>query len=324
MPDGEAVVHIPQNVEILAPSELTKFSEDLATMEKYYRDLDPIFAEAKQLQAATVKDDAWRTRCGELVSNYKEIAKNAETLIKRYKDIINKFKEEYCSKPEKRVVNRAEEIKGILTPLMADWDREDARVREQERLAIQQRELDEGNRQAELKRQADEKVARELRERRVNEIRQDLKDGKFGDLKTLKAKRHAQKLLEEAGAVEEARLARAQADEMEAKVETTKRVESVKVTSSVAPIAGNVKRVNYAARCVDKDNFVVQLTNALRKKDFVTYNRLLEVVVISDEALSEKARQKIKTSPEDTKHELTVKEFEQLYPFVTVEEKRTY
>lgn len=310
---------IPQNIEILPPSELAKFREDLATMEKLHLDLAPVLAEAKKL-----KDLGWkswspeqRRRAGELVNEYKRAVGDAEATIERYKKAVNRFKEEYILKPERKVNNAAEEIKAVITPGMADWDREDERVRQMERDRIARETQAELDRQAEVKRQADEKLAKEARAKRVDEIRKDLREKKI-------TKREAEKRLREAGAIEESLKARASAEEDEAKEKAKKTADTVKVGSLAQPVHGNVKRVNYSAVCEDHRMFLSAAMLFYEKKDFQSYERMMAVVGISDQALSAEAKKRIKTSPEDTAHDLTVAEFEKLYPFVKVKESRTY
>lgn len=322
---GNDVIHIPEHIEILPPEQMVQFREALATMEKLYLDLQPVFDEARALQAEvwdfSETGRARRARAGALVNIYKDVSKDAESTIKRFKDAVNQFKQKYILEPENKVLNRAAEIKAIITPKMADWDREDARQAQAEKNRIAREKQAELNRQAELKRQEDEKLAKALRDKRVAEIRADLKAGKFGNPKTPTAKRKAQKLLEEAGAVQEAALAKASADEDDAKEQAAKTAASVKVAPLAPKVAGNIKRVNYSAECTDKRGFLRAL---MAQKDVHSFERLAAVVEVSNSKLSDEARDRIKTSPDDTKHDLTVAQFENLYPFVTVKETRTY
>jgi hypothetical protein len=328
----EQVVHIPEIVEVIPAGQMAQFREDLATMEKLCRDLEPVYDEARkvqeqlrlQLKGTAPWDKAVRVRAGELTAEYKRICKDAEDTIERYKKAVNRFKEEYIQKPLNKVSMRGQECKTLLTPVMGDWDRAETRQVEEEKERERKKVQAELDRQAELKRQADEAQAKELRAKRVAEIRADLKAGKYGDPKSAKANRHAQKLLEEAGAREEAQKAQAAAEEQEAKVKAKETVSTLKVESQVPTVPGNVKRVNYSAQCMDKRCFINEMISAFQKKDTKTYERLLAVVVVSDQKLSEEARGNIKTHPEDARHDLTVAQFEKLYPFVTVKEDRSY
>jgi hypothetical protein len=309
------LIHIPEVIEIIPAGRMPQFREDLATMNKFYGDLQPIFDEASKLQAMPVWSKANRTRAGELVTEYKRICKDAEATIDRYKDIVNRFKEEYILGPERRVADRATEIKNILTPKMGEWDRREAEEAAAERKRIADAKQAELNRQAELKRQADEEEAKKLRQERVAQIRADLKAKKI-------TKRQAEKLLREAGALEEAAKAKAAADQEDALAQAKTVADSVKVESQVPNVKGNVKRVNYSAECTNRVGFIEAF--AKTKPNSEAWTRLLAMVEVSDQLLSGEARARIKTSPEDTKHDLTIAEFEKLYPFVKVKENRSY
>lgn len=316
MPNGNTeVVHIPEIIEVIPAGEIARFREDLATMEKFYQDLEPIYTEAKKLRDLPMWDKNQRIRAGELVTEYKRIAKDSEDTIERYKKAVNRFKEEYISKPEKRVANRAEEIKAILTPKMGEWDRAELEAKQAEERREKQRIRAELDRQAELKRQADDAAAKELREKKVAEIRADLKAKRI-------TKREAEKRLRAAGAMEEALKAQAAADEEDAKALAKQTASTVKVESQVPSVHGNVKRVNYSAECTDKTMFLKNFAQAAPGSE--TWIRLIAMIEVSDQKLSAEAKEKIKTSPEDRNHELTVDDFEKLYPWVKVKENRSY
>ena len=320
----EEIVHVPEVLELIPANQLAEFREDLATMDKFYRDLQPLADEATKLQAMPSWDKETRTRAGEIVTEYKRICKDAERTIERYKDIVNRFKEEYILTPERLVTKRAESIKNILTPRMGEWDKREAEEAERERQRIAREKQAELDRLAEIKRQEDEQHAKALRQERVAQIRADLNAGKFGPKKSVKAIRHAQKLLREAGAMEESLKAQAAADEAEAKDRAATTAASVRVESQVPNVRGNVKRVNYSAECFNRVGFIEALAKAKPKTE--EWTRLMAMIEVSNQLLSGEARNRIKTSPEDDnpKHDLTVAEFEKLYPFVKVKEDRTY
>jgi hypothetical protein len=309
-----------QEVEVIPSSQLPGFRESVATMNKLVQDLEPLLPEARNLTQSLAKcdlsDRATRLRAGEVIAILKRIDKDGEEEMKPHKKII-KTVSDYIQTHVRRVTNRVEEAYKPLTNAMGEWDRAEERAAQAERDRVAREKQAALDREAELKRQADADAAAELKKKRIAEIRADLKAGKI----TL---RQSKKLLEEAGAKEEAALAEAAAQEQESKQEAVKVAEKVEVKSAVPAVAGNVRRVNYKAECEDTRMFVSAMMIAYEKKDFKTYERLFDVLEVSDQKLSAEARKSIKTSPQDKNHELTVAEFEALYPFVAVKEDRTY
>jgi hypothetical protein len=323
MASKETALTKPLEVEVLPPSQLPSLREDLATMEKLFNDLDPIYREARNLQLV-FPETAARIRAGELTAEFKRICKDAEDPIASHKTLINDFKEKYILTPERKVANRGEEIRALLTPKMAEWDRSENAAKEADKKRQAREVQAKLDREAEERRQADEEAAKALRIKRVAEIRADLKNGVYGAPKSAKAKRQAQKLLEEAGATEEAAKAQASAEEEEAKEKSKQVAATVTVKSNVGPVAGNVKRVNYSAKCIDHRLFILGMMMLYEKKDMQGFERLLEVLEVSEQKLSEQARKQIKTHPDDDRHALTPEEFTTLYPFVVLDEKRSY
>lgn len=309
------LIHIPEVIEIIPAGQMTAFREDLATMNKFFQDLQPILDEATKLQALPSWDKLNRTRAGELTTEYKRICKDAKATIERYKRIVNDFKEEYILGPENKVAGRADEVEKMLSPRMGEWDRKEAEEVAAEKKRIADAKQAELNRQAELKRQADEEEAKKIRQERVAQIRADLKAKKI-------TKREAEKRLREAGAHEEAAKAKAAADQDEAKAKAKTVAASVRVESQVPNVKGNVRRVNYSAECTHRVGFIEAFANTKPKSEERT--RLLAMIEVSNQLLSGEARDRIKTSPEDDKHDLTIAEFEKLYPFVKVKENRSY
>ena len=296
-------------------------------MEKFFNDLTPIYDEVRKIHGAGgIKTKEMRDRAAVLNGEWKRIVGEGEKTIKPHKDKINSFKETYILTPERKVNNRGEEIRGLLGSMMATWDRDEeaaAKAEEKRKQADEKARLD---RIAEEQRQADEDHAKELRKKRVAEIRADLAAGKFGDKKSLKAKRTAQKLLQEAGATEEAALTKAAIEEQEGKEKATQVASTVKVAPvAAAPVAGNVRRKYYSAKCTDPRLFVVAMITLYMARDMAGSDRLMEMVQVSDSLLSDEAK-RIKTHDGDDnpKHDLTAEQFVALYPFVALEEKRTY
>lgn len=301
------------NQEVIPSSDLPKFPEALATMDALERQLEPIAKEARDLK---ITDKASRERAGLLIAEIKKADGDGDDTMAPYSKIVNRVRD-FINQRKKRVANRVEEIRGTLTPKMAEWDRAEERAAAAERDRIAREKQAALDREAEEKRQADEATANELRKKRIAEIRADLKAGKI----TI---RQSKKLLELAGAKEEAALAEAAAQEQEAKQEAVRVAEKVEVKTNVPTVAGNVRRVNYSAECEDSHMFISAMMIAYEKKDFKTYERLFAMVEVSDQKLSAEARKSIKTSPQDKNHELTAAQFEELYPFVAVKEGRSY
>jgi hypothetical protein len=82
--------------------------------------------------------------------------------------------------------------------------------------------------------------------------------------------------------------------------------------------------VNWSAKCTDPRLFILGMMLLLyEKKDMQGFERLLAMVEVSDSLLSEQARKKIKTHPDD-RHDLTAEEFLALYPYVELSESRSY
>jgi hypothetical protein len=308
----------PIDPEVLPPSHLPTLREDLATIEKFFNDLTPIFEEVRRLnQAGGIKNPETRIRAGVLNAEWKRICGEAEETMKPHKKVVNDFKEKYVLTPERKVNNRGEEIKALLGNMMAKWDRDEQAAKDAEQRRQQLEEKQRLDRIAEEKRQADEAQAKELRAKRVAEIRQDLKDKKI-------TKRQAEKQLREAGAMEEALKAQAAAEEEEAKEKATETAKTVKVQSNIPTLAGNVKRITYLAKCSNPRGFIMSMMQAFAKKDIATFERLLKMVEVSNDKLTDEAKAQIKTHSDDDRHDLTAAEFLALYPFVELEEKRSY
>ena len=310
-----------QDVEIIPSSQLPGFRESVATITKYTQDLVPIQDEAKKL-ALTLKkcdlsDRATRQRAGEIIAAIKRIDADGEEEMKPHKKVINTVRE-YILTQCRRVANRVEEIRGPLSAAMADWDRAEERAAQAERDRIAREKQAELDRQAEIKRQEDEKAAADLRFKRVQEIRRDLKDNKI-------TKRQAEKLFKEAGAVEDWLKAKAASDEEDAKRDNQMEAATVEVKPNVPTVAGNVRRVNYSAECVDVDGFLSEYVR-LSVTDKPKAAKMREAIQVSNQVLSAVARARIKTSAQDDnpRHDLTVEQFEKMYPCVKVKEDRSY
>jgi hypothetical protein len=310
-----------EDVELIPSSQMPGFNESIATMNKYAADLDALMPEARKITEALRKNDltdrATRLRAGELVNELKRFDKDGEEEMKPHKKVI-KSVTDYIQAHVRKVTNRVEEMYKPLTAAMGEWDRAEIKAAEDEKerqRRIKQAELD---RAAEVKRREDEKVAAELREKRVKEIRADLKAGKIG-------KREAARLLKEAGAMEESLKAQAAADEDEKKRDNKMEAATVDVKPNIPSIAGNVKRVNYSAECTDADGFLSEYVRCCVTAPEKAA-RMRPMIQVSNQSLSAEARGKIKTKADDDNpaHIYTKEQFEKLYPFVTVKEDRSY
>lgn len=322
----------PSTTEIIPASQLPTLREDLASMRKFAADLEPILTEARRLNGLATWNKTDRIKAGELTTQYKGILKDAESTIKPHKDVVNDFKKEYITGPENAVSDKVDELKGILNPRMGEFDRAEEKAVEEEKQRVARELKQKEERDAELKRQADEAHAKELRKKRVEEIRADLKAGKFGNPKTLAAKREADRLLREAGATEEAALTQAAIQEQEAKERAAQAPSRVRVAPVETKVSGNVRRINYSAECTDVLNFLraYHLTKDETLRTHLEYVLLKALRWSADDsialnkAFSDVARDTIKTGPDDKKHELTPEQFEKRYPFVAVKEKRSF
>lgn len=278
---------VKANQEIVPSSDLPKFQDALATMDDLEAQLEPIAKEAREIK---VTDAVSYARAGVLIATLKSAVKTGDGTMSPYDAILKKVKD-FIQTRKLRIKNRVEEVTGILTPKMADYDRKEkqAAADEQQRVARETKQrLD---REAEEKRRADEESAKELRKQKVDEIRADLKAGVIG-------KREAEKRLRAAGATEEAAKAQAAAEEEEGKQAATKKAEGVKVQSNVPAVAGVVRRTNYYAQCIDQDAFLRAFARECAKTGDLGPMR--QFIQVSDQLLCAKARD-VKDSTEMAK-----------------------
>jgi hypothetical protein len=300
--------------EVVPSSDLPMFDTALTVMDGYEMALDPIAKEARDLK---ITDKTSRERAGALIAAIKKLDNDGDDTMAPYSKIVNRVKE-FIQTRKKRVANRVEEIRGTLTPKMAEWDRAEERAAAAERDRVAREKQAVLDREAEEKRREDEKAAKELRERRVAEIRADLKSGKI-------TKRQSEKLLREAGAMEEALKAKAAADEEDAKKASQSVAEKVEVKPNVPTVAGNVRRVNWSAECTDVDGFLSEYVRCCVTAPEKAA-RMREMIEVSNKSLSAAARAHIKTwaGDDNPRHNLTKEQFEALYPCVKAVEDRSY
>lgn len=317
-----------QEVEVILPGELATLPAKSSALAVAGPSLPVVLASMKSIvaelsdirsrsMALKVTDKPTRDQAEQLNKEWKAKVKEGEEAIKHYKDIVNKFKEQYILVPEREVVNAGEEIKGILGSKMKTFDDSERRAAEAEQERLRKEEQDKLRREAEEKRRIDEAAAKERKEKRVAEICADLKAGKIG-------KRKAEQLLREAGATEEADKAKAAADQEDANKRAVEQASQVEVKPNIS----NAGRVTYSARCVDVDGFLSEfvrcsITSINEKEKAV---RMRPMIQVSDQALSAEARAKIKTRTDDDNpaHIYTKEQFEQLFPCVKVDESRSF
>jgi hypothetical protein len=310
-----------QDVELIPSSQLPGFRESVATMAKLTQDLAPLQDEARKLapilQKCDLSDRASRQRAAEIIAAIKRIDGDGEDEMKPHKKVINSVRD-YILQQCRRVTNRVEEIKGPLSAAMGEWDRAEERAAQAERDRIAREKQAVLDREAEEKRRLDEEAASELRKKRVAEIRADLKDGKI-------TKRQAEKLLKEAGALEESLKAKAAADEEDAKRDNKMEAATVEVKPNIPTVAGNVRRVNWSAECTDVSGFLSEYVRCSVTAPEKAA-RMREMIEVSNKSLSAAARAHIKTwaGDDNPRHNLTKEQFEALYPCVKAVEDRSY
>jgi len=220
--------------EIIPSSELPEFNKALVTLEDLEDQLVPLSDEARKIKIESGSDFA---RAGELMAKLKEADKATDATMLPYKAILKKVTD-YIRTRSQRVTNKVEETKGVLVPKMAEWTRKEASAAAAEQERKQREEEARLKREAEEKRQKDEAAAKELRKERVNQIRQDLREKKI-------TVRQSEKLLREAGALEEAAKAQISADEADAKAKAAEKASHLKVEPNIPTVAGVVKRKNW-------------------------------------------------------------------------------
>jgi hypothetical protein len=299
--------------EVVPSSDLPKFAEALTLLDGFEITIDPIAKEARDMK---ITDRASRERAGVLIAAIKKIDGDGEDTMAPYSKIVNRVRD-FINQRKKRVANRVEEVRSILTPKMSAWDRAEEAAAKAEQDRIQREKQAELDRAAEVKRQEDEKAAAELKRQRDAQIRADLAAKEI-------TSREAEKLRKESEKQREELKAKARAEEEEAKKKAAEVASRIEVHPDKPMIAGNVRRVNYSADCTEVQAYILTMILAHEKKDMVKFGRMVDMIEVSNLKLSAKARACIKTSPQDTKHDYTIEEFEALYPFVKVKESRSY
>jgi len=228
MANGEIIkVKDGSTVEII---QAKPFNQALAKLEDQEDRLEQLKVE---VMAIKVIDKASFDKADALLKQIKGESGSAEDTMDPFRTMLNKAKDFVLTR-QRRVTNAAESLRGVLNGKMVEYSARVERERqaeEERQRKLKQAELE---REAEKKRVADEQLAKELKERRVSEIREDLRNGKI-------TKRQAEKFLREAGALEEAAKAQAAADAEDLKNKAPEAAKSTKVQSEV-PRGGRTNR----------------------------------------------------------------------------------
>lgn len=218
--DGSTVEIIQAKPFNLALAKLEDQEEKLATMKV-------------EVLAIKVVDVASFAKADELLKKIKDESASAEDTMDPFRKMLNTAKD-FVLQRQRRVTNAAEELRGALNGKMVEYTQKAERERKAEEERQQKLKQAELEREAEEKRRADEATATELRKRRVAEIKADLKAGKI----TL---RQSKKLLDEAGAAEEAAKVQAKLDEEDNKGKAVEEAKKTTVESEV-PRGGRTNR----------------------------------------------------------------------------------
>lgn len=263
---------VRHEAELIPSSELPKFEQAIGELQTIGDKLPALKDEARDLE---VNDAITFARGKAILAELKGNDKETDAVMAPYDTILDRVRNFIKTK---KLVNKnaAETIRFILTPKLDAWARKDEADRKADEQR-KQREVNERNaKAAEEKRLALEAEATERREKRVAEIRAELKAKKI----TL---RQSKKLLEDAGATEEAAKAEAAAIAEEQKANPPK----VTVESTIPKMKGRPNRTNYYAKCVDKKAFLLAFVKEVNEKG--DFGDMLEFVTVSDQKLSEKA-----------------------------------
>jgi len=228
MANGEIIkVKDGTTVEII---QAKPFNLALAKLEDQEDALEALKAKA---QALKVFDKASFEKADELLKQTKRETNDAEETMDPFRTMLNRAKD-FVLVRQRRVTNAAEIVRGILNAKMVEYSQKVERERKAEEERQQKLKQAQLEREAEEKRRADAEAAKALKERRVSEIREDLRNGKI-------TKRQAEKLLREAGAEEEAAKAKAAADADDLKNKAPEIAQKTTVKSEV-PRGGRTNR----------------------------------------------------------------------------------
>lgn len=218
--DGSTVEIIQAKLFNLALVKLEDEEEELAALWEIARTIE-------------VYDAASFAKADEHLSKSKKIGKEAEATMDPFRRILIDAKE-FVLRRQRRVTNVSQEVNELLNAKMVAYSQKADRERKAEEERQQKLKQAELEREAEKKRLEDEATATELRKRRVAEIKADLKAKRI----TL---RESKKLLEEAGAAEEAAKVQAKLDEEDNKAKAAEDAKKTTVETEV-PRDGRTNR----------------------------------------------------------------------------------
>lgn len=285
--DGTIIPAISPEAFGLAVKSMEGFGEQLDDIEKRARALPQRFETKAQYDNA-----------GTLAAETKSVEKLGDATMLPFVELVKKAKT-FIDQQKQALSNHGEQIRGTLAAPIFEWDDRE------KRLAAEEEKRRQAQREAELKKEAEEtarknaEAAEERKKQRIAFINSEFRSKKI-------TARQREKFLREAGALAEAECAKITADEEDAKAAAKDEAAKLKVKPRTGGTSGVRRHTIYKAGCYDQEMYKAALQIAWEKKDFQTYERLVGVMEVSDQLLSEKAREIM----DDEK-------MMALYPFVT-------
>jgi hypothetical protein len=284
--DGQIIPAISPEAFQLAVKSVEDLDAQLEEIEKRARALPQRFQSKAEYDSA-----------GAIAAETKSIDKLGDGVMLPYVELIKKVKT-FVDQQKQALKNHSEQIRGVVAAPMFEWDDRETR------LAAEDEKRKQAEREAELKREAEEtarknaEAAAQRKKDRIAFINSEYRNKKI-------TARQREKFLREAGALAEAECAKIAADEEDAKERAKDEAAKLKVKARTGGVAGVRRHTIYKAECIDQDMYKAALEVAWTKKDFQSYERLMACMEVSDQKLSEKARDIM----DDAK-------MESLYPFV--------
>jgi Fe-S cluster assembly scaffold protein SufB len=237
----KAIVKKLPEGEVIPSTAMPKFEIALLKVQDHLARVQHLETEVRELK---IVDQQSRIRGGELVAALKKEENDVEEILKPYKKVLKEVGD-YIKKKGNSVYDLVEDLrKNVLNPRLGEWDQLEEKRAQAERDRVAREKQQALEREAEVQRQKDAAAAEERRKTRVEEIRADLRAKKI----TL---RESEKLLREAGAIEEADKADAAVKEQEAKAKAAEIASRVDVAPNIPTQQGVVKRVNPKFRVVN-------------------------------------------------------------------------
>jgi hypothetical protein len=289
--------------EVIPAISPEAFGLAVKSMEDLSAQMDELQAKAKKLpkqfESKTQYDEA-----ASLVVQKKSLVKLGEATMLPFVEAVKRVKT-FIDQQKNIVANGGTILSGIVEPAMVEWDEREARATAAEQKRVREEQEAKLKREAEEKAQKDREAAEELKQKRISEIREDLKAKRI-------TKRQAEKALREAGALEEAAKAQIAADEEEQKSKAAETAAKTTVKPNTGPTPGLVRRTNFTAVCNDEDllmHRVVGEYNSLGGK----FGPLRDFVMANNVRIAEKARE-LKDD----------EEMEKRYPFVKASHTKSF